>query len=243
MNALKIVAAVATAAVVLALSGCAEAAPKEPPVVADPIAAEAAPVVEVYHAPQALLDAISTNPDTIGWLTIPGTGIDAPVQQGWDNDKYLRRDELGQADYRGCIFADYEDRFTDEVSPNTVIYGHTFDDGYMGGFAELANYSDQSWADQHQDIILYLPGQQLTYRVYAAGAVNIEDSDLPIMPNLTTSELAALLRHAERSSVIEVRQPAAAPEKVITLITCNGNNSQRFIVVGCLLNVDIQNKT
>ena len=40
-----------------------------------------------------LAAAQKENPDTVAWITIPGTNIDAPVQQYGDNDYYLRRDE------------------------------------------------------------------------------------------------------------------------------------------------------
>ena len=56
---------------------------------------------------ERLAAAQKDNPDTVAWITIPGTNIDAPVQQYGDNDYYLRRDEKGTEDYHGCIYADY----------------------------------------------------------------------------------------------------------------------------------------
>lgn len=46
------------------------------------------------------------NTETGAWITVPGTNIDAPVQQASDNDYYLRRDTAGNADVHGCVFAD-----------------------------------------------------------------------------------------------------------------------------------------
>ena len=40
---------------------------------------------------ERLAAAQKDNPDTVAWITIPGTNIDAPVQQYGDNDYYLRR--------------------------------------------------------------------------------------------------------------------------------------------------------
>lgn len=48
------------------------------------------------------------NTETGAWITVPGTNIDAPVQQASDNDYYLRRDTAGNADVHGCVFADYK---------------------------------------------------------------------------------------------------------------------------------------
>lgn len=42
---------------------------------------------------ERLANTQEENPDTMAWITIPGTNIDAPVQQYGDNDYYLRRDE------------------------------------------------------------------------------------------------------------------------------------------------------
>lgn len=43
------------------------------------------------------------NTETGAWITVPGTNIDAPVQQASDNDYYLRRDTAGNADVHGCV--------------------------------------------------------------------------------------------------------------------------------------------
>lgn len=51
---------------------------------------------EHVEPPDERLAAVQKeNPDTVAWITIPGTNIDAPVQQYGDNDYYLRRDERG----------------------------------------------------------------------------------------------------------------------------------------------------
>ena len=52
---------------------------------------------------ERLAVAQKENPDTVAWITIPGTNIDAPVQQYGDNDYYLRRNEKGAEDYHVCI--------------------------------------------------------------------------------------------------------------------------------------------
>lgn len=64
---------------------------------------------------ERLTVAQKENPDTVAWITIPGTNIDAPVQQYGDNDYYLRRDEKGAEDYHGCLYADYACRMDSSV--------------------------------------------------------------------------------------------------------------------------------
>lgn len=110
------------------------------------------------------------NTETGAWITVPGTNIDAPVQQASDNDYYLRRDTAGNADVHGCVFADYAcDLNSTSLSRNLVLYGHTFEDGYEGGFKALHNYEQDSFAEEHPYIYLSLPDAALTYRVVSAG--------------------------------------------------------------------------
>lgn len=66
---------------------------------------------------ERLTVAQKENPDTVAWITIPGTNIDAPVQQYGDNDYYLRRDEKGAEDYHGCLYADYACRMKNSPLP------------------------------------------------------------------------------------------------------------------------------
>lgn len=74
---------------------------------------------------ERLAAAQKENPDTVAWITIPSTNIDAPVQQYGDNDYYLRRDEKGTEDYHGCIYADYTCRMNsgEKVSRNLIFTG------------------------------------------------------------------------------------------------------------------------
>ena len=79
---------------------------------------------EHVEPPDERLAAVQKeNPDTVAWITIPGTNIDAPVQQYGDNDYYLRRDEKGAKDYHGCIYADYACRMDSgiKVSRNLIF--------------------------------------------------------------------------------------------------------------------------
>ena len=47
---------------------------------------------------ERLAAAQKENPDTVAWITIPGTNIDAPVRQYGDNDYYLRKEPTHTAE-------------------------------------------------------------------------------------------------------------------------------------------------
>ena len=110
------------------------------------------------------------NPDTVAWITIPGTNIDAPVQQYGDNDYYLRRDEKGAKDYHGCIYADYACRMDSgiKVSRNLIFYGHTFtDEDYVGGFEDLHKYRVFEFGQENPYIYVSLADEKLTYQIFS----------------------------------------------------------------------------
>ncbi len=84
---------------------------------------------------------LAQNPDTIGYLSVPGTEVDNPVVQTVDNDYYLHIGFDGQ-DYRaGTVYMDYRDVFSwkeDEHSENIILYGHNMADNTM--FGSLRRY-------------------------------------------------------------------------------------------------------
>ena len=140
------------------------------------------------------------NTETGAWITVPGTNIDAPVQQASDNDYYLRRDTAGNADVHGCVFADYAcDLNSTSLSRNLVLYGHTFEDGYEGGFKALHNYEQDSFAEEHPYIYLSLPDAALTYRVVSAGVCSAADDRDCIEPNPDDAAFAQILAKGSRA--------------------------------------------
>lgn len=187
-----------------------------------------------------LEEASRQNPDTVAWLTIPGTSIDGPVLQSVDNDYYLRRNELGETDYRGCLYADYEAKLTsaNDISRNTVLYGHTFTDGYTGGFFDLAQYQDNEWANQHQEIFLSVADAMLKFKVVSAGIACTDEGTLPIYCNVNDKEFAEIVALAEQRNVIDLDGGAFEDaDHLLTLATCTDDPSERLVVV-CRLEVE-----
>ena len=115
----------------------------------------------------------------MAWITIPGTNIDAPVQQYGDNDYYLRRDEKGVKDYHGCIYADYACRMDSgiKVSRNLIFYGHTFtDEDYVGGFEDLHKYRVFEFGQENPYIYVSLADEKLTYQIFSVWVCDVSTS-------------------------------------------------------------------
>lgn len=167
------------------------------------------------------------------WLLLhPGTNIDGPVQQGPDNDYYLRRDSDGNEDYHGCYFADADAIVSlANLSRNVVIYGHTFTDGWEGGFEQLDKFLDADWAQKHTEIQLEIDGTTLSYEVCSVGICNVQDTSLPIYCNLDDEVFAYLIEDANVRNQISGLEALSTTDQLLTLATCTENNNERLVIV------------
>ena len=86
--------------------------------------ARAEGIGEARDLMEKLEETRQENPDTVGWLWVPGAGVDLPVMQTpRDNEYYLRRGLSGEYDSRGCLFLDERcDALGQTV--NRLVYGH-----------------------------------------------------------------------------------------------------------------------
>ncbi|MBR3639727.1 MAG: class B sortase, partial [Clostridia bacterium] len=120
---------------------------------------------ELARIRASLASLSQTNPDTYGWITIPGTVVNYPVVRGTDNDWYLDHAYTGDSLPVGSIFADF--RTADSVfdNKNLVIYGHNVNDGSMfGSLSDL--FVEQEFFDACR-IYLYTPEGIFVYRPFS----------------------------------------------------------------------------
>lgn len=106
------------------------------------------------------------NPDTVGWISIPGTNVDYPVMQTPDRpDYYLDRDFYGEPAKHGAIYA-REVCDINKPSDNITLYGHHMKDGSM--FADVMDYQHKSFYEKHRYIYFDTLTQRHTYEVVFA---------------------------------------------------------------------------
>ncbi|MFR1888450.1 MAG: class B sortase [Anaerostipes caccae] len=117
------------------------------------------------------------NPDVVGWVSMPGTGIDYPIVQGKNNQEYLHKTFRGNRNASGAIFLDSKGK-SDFTSGNNVIYGHHMRNGSM--FAKILNYRKQSFLAKYHEIFLYSPKRRIRLIVVAAYAKSGHDAVIPI---------------------------------------------------------------
>lgn len=184
-----------------------------------------------------LADAHTTNPDSVAWLTVPGTNIDAPVQQSDDNDYYLRRNALGEYDEHGSIYADYDcDLATTATLPrNLVIYGHTFDEELENSFGQLHNYRVYDFGEEHPYIYLSLSDAMLTYQIFSTGVARADTDYDCIATHPTDSEFRTILAKAFDRCAFDYGVTASTDDHILTLSTCTDDPAVRYLVVAKLV--------
>lgn len=177
-------------------------------------------------------------PDIYAWITIPGTQIDYPiVQHESDNSYYLNHTVDGRKKVEGAIFTEnYNSK--DFSDANTVIYGHNMKNGSM--FKGLHKFKDKQFFSENSEIIIYQEGRILRYKIFAAYVydnrhlmLSFDFSDV----NIYRSYLNFVLTKKDMSSNIDTTVEVTTEDKIITLSTCNSNDSQRYLVQAVLLSI------
>ena len=170
------------------------------------------------------------NPDCVGWLTIPDTGIDYPVMHKPNNpEHYLRRDFYGESASGGTPFLDGRNAAHAE-GQNLIVYGHNMMDGSM--FKPLISYLEPNFRETHKDIFLEIDGRQYHYEVLAVVETSV-DSSIYRYTGLGDPEKESAFRSALFGAAdLEVIHHT---EGYLTLSTCNDQGgSSRVLVIAAL---------
>lgn len=180
------------------------------------------------------------NPDVYAWIQIQDTNIDYPVlQKEGDNGYYLNHTIDGEEKTEGSIFTeDYNS--TDFEDSNTVIYGHDMKNGSM--FQNLLNYQDKEFFDNHKEVIIYTPDAIRHYQVFAAYLYDdrhiMQSFDFNIK-SVYQAYLDSIFSIRDMNAQIDTSTEVSADDKIITLSTCYGNQSdKRFIVQAVLISIE-----
>ncbi len=116
------------------------------------------------------------NPDLVCILSIPSLGIDYPVVQGTDNEKYLNYTFEGKRNPAGCLFMDCENNsnFSDN---NTYIYGHNMKDGSM--FGSLKQMAKEGFDKSKVKAYITTEEETSRYNLDNVEVVDIENYKVP----------------------------------------------------------------
>ena len=180
-----------------------------------------------------------TNQDVYAWITIPGTAIDYPIlQHEADDSYYLDYTIDGLKGYPGCIYTERVNSkdFTDN---NTVIYGHNMKNGTM--FAGLHKFEDADFFKEHKQVLIYTPEREYDYTIFAAYIY--DDRHLMYSFNFADEQVYAtyledIQNMRSMNALIREDITVTAEDKIITLVTCIGNQPSKRLLVQAVLNQD-----
>ena len=176
------------------------------------------------------------NEDVYAWITVPGTVIDYPVlQHPTDNTYYLNYNIDGSYGYPGCIYTENLNS-KDFSDNNTVIYGHNMKNGTM--FAGLHKFEDSTFFEEHSTVYIYTPEKELTYTIFAAYIY--DDRHLLYSFDFANKDIyAAYLENIQNmrsmNALIREEVEVTAEDKIITLVTCIGNQPSKRLLVQAVL--------
>ena len=176
------------------------------------------------------------NKDVYAWITVPGTVIDYPIlQHATDNTYYLNYNIDGSYGYPGCIYTENMNSkdFTDN---NTVIYGHNMKNGTM--FAGLHKFEDRSFFEENTKVYIYTPEREYEYTIFAAYIY--DDRHLLYSFDFANKDvyktyLEDIQSMRSMNALIREDITVTAEDKIITLVTCIGNQPSKRLLVQAVL--------
>lgn len=174
------------------------------------------------------------NPETVGWIHIPDTGINYPIVQAKDNKKYLHRTFEGKDSHIGAIFLDVSCK-PDFSSFNSIIYGHNLKNGEMFGHLKKlydVEYNKKADYKKHPDIWVITPENAREYEIFAFREIHIKrDSDVYTVEFSNQKEREAFIERQIIKSQKSTGIKRLTNKGIVTLSTCTSRTQDgRFVV-------------
>ena len=185
----------------------------------------------VLLASMHIKDLRRINPDALGWIAIPDTGISYPLLQTGDNEYYLRHTWQDEYSIVGAIFMD--SRCSEDMTDfNTIIYGHNMRDKSM--FGSLSEYLEQEYWREHPSVYLVVGDTAYRYDIFAACEADVEG---PVYQHLDKDETEreAFIAECLELSEIDTEIVPETDDHILTLSTCTGRGyANRWVVQAVL---------
>lgn len=175
------------------------------------------------------------NPDTVGWIQIPGTPINHPVVHSSDSQKYLDYNFNGHSSTYGAIFSTGSVKYN-PPSQNITLFGHSFKRSRTKMFSSLVLYKDKDYYNAHPLIYFETPYQRGTYRIFAVFNIHVPGSDFNYTQSSFGSEESFLsfVQTVKSMALYDTGVEVGGSDEVITLSTCDrafDNDTGRFVVM------------
>ena len=173
----------------------------------------------------------SVNEDVVGWIYVDALpDISYPIVKGKDNQTYLHRTYEKNYNFAGTIFVDYENS-GDFSDCNTLVYGHNMKNGSMFGHLKKFREDDKLYKQDKYFWIL-TPERNYRYEIITAYTTGV-NSDTYTLFKGPGEEFEKYLETIKGYSEIQTDDTdLTIKDRIVTLSTCTGNESTRFVVQG-----------
>ena len=203
------------------------------------------------------------NKDTVGWIKIPNTNIDYGVVQENYSGEYMNLDyDKNYYKDGDAIWADAYNTFgtRDQLSKNTIIYGHNWTNykrpiqvgrAKDKHFSQLAAYDYLTFAKKNPYISFSTLEEEMYWQIFAVFYVEVPDSysgsDDFYYIDEDPDDLVAFAKEAMDRSMYDFGVTVSANDKILTLSTCTRvyntealaagrrKDQQRFVVMAKLM--------
>ena len=167
--------------------------------------------------------------------------IDIPVDfdslQKENPDIYLNHSAEKTDSASGAIYSEnYNKKNFDD--PITLLYGHNMKDGSM--FAGLHKYEEDTYFNDHKDLVIYTPDAILKYKIFAA--YRTDDRHILLYYNLGAEDynrqayLNDILNQRTMGAMLDQSAPVSTESKILTLSTCDrAGDAYRYVVQAYLV--------
>lgn len=178
------------------------------------------------------------NPDTVGWIQVPGTSINYPVVQTTNNDYYLTHDFKKRANGGGWVFVDFRNNL-DDLRTNNIIYGHRRYNQSM--FGTLKNVLTSGWQKNTDNHIIKVSTEKYNY-LFQVFSIYVTPTDNFYIRTLwaTTEDYKNFLNTIVSKSVYNFNTEVNENTKILTLSTCH-NTSDKLVVHAKLIKINKKN--
>ncbi len=177
------------------------------------------------------------NEDVVGWIYIEALDdVSYPVVQGKDNETYLHTTFEKKKNSAGSIFIDCKNS-RDFSDCNTLVYGHNMKNGSM--FGQLKKFiRNQETYEKSKYFWILTPEKNYRYEIISAYTTQV-DSDTYTLFQEPSDAFQRYLETIKSKSEISTDATAlTSKDRVVTLSTCTGSDSDRLVVQGKQVNAE-----
>lgn len=175
----------------------------------------------------------SINSDVVGWIYIGAVDISYPIAHGEDDNYYLHRTFKKQKNFAGSIFLEAKNK-TDFSDPNSIVYGHNMRNGSM--FGKLKKLLNDGAYQNDPYFWILTPNGNYCYKMFSIKKASVKSDVYTLFSNSDDEFVEYANKMQEESSVSLEHVNFTKDSKIVTLSTCTGDSSKRFVVQGVRIN-------